>query len=149
MVYEAIKLGVFIQGASGKLYETDAWTSQETPNGVAVLTEECSFVIALTESSGMPIYSSINTGVTLENYMTAISDATQAKADYNGAANTTNIMKLQSDTDGAAGWCNAFSFPSGKKGFLPSFGQMWSAYSNKDAVNAALTKVGGIKFQNT
>ena len=142
MVYEAVKLGVFIQGVSGKLYETDDWTSQETPNGVAVLTEECSFVIALTQaSSAMRIHSSYSGA--LDDYMTAISDETQAKADYDGATNTANIMKLQSGTSYAAGWCNAFSFPSGKKGFLPSLGQMWAAYSNKFAVDAALTKAGG------
>lgn len=142
MVYEAVKLGVFIQGISGKLYETDAWTSQETPNGVAVLTEECSFVIALTQSSAtMRIHSSH--GGELENYMTAISDETQATADYDGATNTTNIIKLQSGLSYAAGFCNKFSFPSGKTGFLPSLGQMWAAFSNKNAVDAALAKAGG------
>lgn len=96
----------------------------------------------MTEASGiMQIHSSYSGA--LEEYMTAISDETQAKADYDGATNTTNIMKLQSGTGYAAGWCNAFSFPSGKKGFLPSLGQMWAAYSNKAAVDAALTKAGG------
>lgn len=154
MVYKEVKLGVFIQGVSGKLYETNAWTSQETPNGVAVITEECSFVIALTSSSILtgssafiPIHSS-RSGA-LENYMTAISTQAQAQADYDGATNTTNIMKLQSSTTYAAGWCNAFSFPSGKKGFMPSLGQMAAAYSNKAAVDAALTKAGGTAFHST
>lgn len=148
MVYEAVTLGVFIQGVSGKLYETDAWTNQETPNGVAVITEECSFVIALDKaSSTMCIHN--NTSGALENYMTAIKDETQAKADYDGATNTTNIMKLQSGTNYAAGWCNAFSFPSGKKGFLPSLGQIYAVYNNKDDVNVALSKAGGTEFFNT
>lgn len=148
MVYEAVKLGVFIQGVSGKLYETASWTSQETANGVAVLTEECSFVIALTDAPDkMQIYAR-DIGA-LENYMTAIPNETQAKADYGGATNTTNIMKLQRSTSYAAGWCDAFSFPSGKKGFLPSLGQMWAVYSNKSAVDAALTKAGGTAFVTT
>lgn len=144
MVYEAVKLGVFIQGVSGKLYETDAWASQETPNGVAVITEECSFVIALTESYTMRIHSSASGA--LENYMTAIPNETQAKADYDGAANTANIIKLQSGINYAAGWCDDFLFPSLRYGFLPSLGQMWAAYSNKSAVDAALNKAGGMEL---
>ncbi|MBQ4589117.1 MAG: hypothetical protein IJA95_07505 [Bacteroidaceae bacterium] len=140
-------LGVFIQGVSGKLYKTDDWTNQETPNGVAVITEECSFVVALTEASEMRI-SGIDT-IALENYMTAISNSTEAKSDYQGALNTANIMKLKSGTDYAAGWCNAFWFPSGKNGFLPSLGQMYAAYINKSAVDAALTKAGGTELDES
>lgn len=144
MVYKEVKLGVFIQGVSGKLYETEAWTSQETPNGVAVITEECSFVIALTESYTMRIHSSASGA--LENYMTAIPNETQAKADYDGAANTANIIKLQNGINYAAGWCDDFLFPSLRYGFLPSLGQMWAAYSNKSAVDAALNKAGGMEL---
>lgn len=134
--------GVWILSTEGKYYTTDNWLSSKTADCVAVITSNCRFGIALTEaSSTMQIHSSYSG--TLENYMTAISDEAQAKADYDGATNTTNIMKLQSSTSYAAGWCNAFSFPSGKKGFLPSLGQMWAAYSNKSAVDAALIKAGG------
>lgn len=148
IVYKELVYGVYIQDISGNLYTEDTWDGTQTANGVAVITEECSFAIALTESSStMSIHSSY-TGA-LESYMTAISDETQAKADYDGATNTTNIMKLQSGTGYAAGWCNAFSFPSGKTGFLPSLGQMWAAYSNKSAVDAALTKAGGTTLTST
>lgn len=134
--------GVYIQDTDGYFHTEAEWDGTYTADCVAVITSNCRFGIALTEASDrMQIVSS--TSETLENYMTAIPDETQAKADYDGATNTTNIMKQQSGTDYAAGWCNAFSFPSGKKGFLPSLGQMWAAYSNKDAVDAALTKAGG------
>ena len=134
--------GVYIKDTEGYYHTTDAWDGTYTADCVAVITSNCRFGIALTEASDtMQIHSGYSGA--LENYMTAISDETQAKADYDGATNTTNIMKLQSGTGYAAGWCNAFSFPSGKKGFLPSLGQMWAAYSNKTAVDAALTKAGG------
>lgn len=134
--------GVYIKDTEGYYHTADAWDGTYTADCVAVITSSCRFGIALTEASDtMQIHSSYSGA--LENYMTAISDETQAKADYDGATNTTNIMKLQSGTGYAAGWCNAFSFPSGKKGFLPSLGQMWAAYNNKSAVDAALTKAGG------
>ena len=51
-----------------------------------------------------------------------------------------------SDTGKAAGFCKNFTFPNGKKGFLPSLGQMNAAYNNKNAVDAALAKIGGDAF---
>lgn len=140
--------GVYIKDTEGYYHTTDAWDGTYTADCVAVITRSYRFGIALTEaSSTMQIHDSY--AGALENYMTEISDETQAKADYDGATNTTNIMKLQSGTGYAAGWCNAFSFPSGKKGFLPSLGQMWAAYSNKAAVDAALTKAGGTALTST
>lgn len=134
--------GVYIQSVDGMLYTESEWDGSKTPNGVAVVTDECSFVIALNDArNDMAIYK--DSSGALEKYMTAISNETSAKADYNGATNTTNIIKVESGTTYAAGWCNAFSFPSGKNGFLPSLGQMWAACSNKSAVDAALTKAGG------
>jgi len=140
--------GVWIQSVDGKYYSEDNWDGSKVADCVAVVTSSCRFGIALTEaSSKMTIHS--DASGELEDYMTAISDETQAKADYNGANNTANIMKLQSGTGYAAGWCNAYTFPSGKKGFLPSLGQMWAAYNNKAAVDAAITKAGGTALTST
>lgn len=75
--------------------------------------------------------------------MTAISDPSQAKLDMKSAENTANIMKLQSGTGYAAGYCNSFTFPDGKtKGLLPAFGWLQTAYDNKAAVDACLAACG-------
>ena len=145
MIYETIKLGVFIQDKSGKLWTTDSWdtSNNSNANAIAVLTSNVKVLVALTDSGGTKQIHSSYSGA-LENYMTAISDTTQAKADYKGAENTANIMKLQSSTSYAAGWCNAFTFPDGKtKGHLPSLGEFWEVYQNKSLVDAALSKCGG------
>lgn len=145
MIYETIKLGVFIQDKSGKLWTTDSWntSNNSNANAIAVLTSNVKVLVALTDSGGNKQIHSSYSGA-LENYMTAISDITQAKADYKGAENTANIMKLQSSTSYAAGWCNAFTFPDGKtKGHLPSLGEFWEVYQNKSLVDAALSKCGG------
>lgn len=145
MIYKTIKFGVYIQDKSGILWTTDSWntSNNSNANAIAVLTPNVKVLVALTDSDGAkPMYSS-NSGA-LENYMTAISDETKAKADYKGAENTANIMKLQSSTSYAAGWCNAFTFPDGKtKGHLPSLGEFWEVYQNKSLVDAALSKCGG------
>ena len=145
MIYEMIKLGVFIQDKSGKLRTIDSWgtSNNSNANAIAVLTSNVKVLVALTDSGGTKQMHSSYSGA-LENYMTAITDTTQAQADYKGAKNTANIMKLQSSTSYAAGWCNAFTFPDGKtKGHLPSLGEFWVVYQNKSLVDAALSKCGG------
>ena len=128
--------GVYIEATNGELFTAKEWTGSLTPNSVVVIQDEVQFRIALTSSS-MPIHSNYTDA--LENYMTAISNAAQAKLDMKSAENTANIMKLQSGTDYAAGYCNAFTFPDGKtKGLLPAFGWLQTAYDNKAEVDACL-----------
>lgn len=134
--------GVYIEATNGKLFTSDKWTGSLTPNSVVVIQNKAQFRIALTKSNGtMKIHSS--SSGTLENYMTAISDSSQAKLDMESAENTANIMKLQSGTGYAAGYCNSFTFPDGKtKGLLPALGWLQTAYDNKAAVDACLAACG-------
>ena len=134
--------GVYIEATNGELFTSDKWTGSLTPNSVVVIQDEVRFRIALTQSSStMKIHSSYDGA--LENYMTAISDIAQAKLDMKSAENTANIMKLQSGTGYAAGYCNSFTFPDGKtKGLLPALGWLQTAYDNKAAVDACLAACG-------
>ena len=134
--------GVYIEATNGKLFTSDKWTGSLTANSVVVIQGEVRFRIALTQSSStMQIHSS--SSGKLENYMTAIKDTEQAKLDMKSAKNTANIRKLQSGTDYAAGYCNAFTFPDGKtKGLLPALGWLQTAYDNIAAVDACLAACG-------
>lgn len=134
--------GVYIEATNGELFTADKWTGNLTPNSIVVIQDEVRFRIALTQSSStMKIHSSYDGA--LENYMTAISDKAQTKLDMKSAENTANIMKLQSGTDYAAGYCKAFTFPNGKtKGLLPALGWLQTAYDNKAAVDACLAACG-------
>lgn len=132
--------GAYIEATNGKLFTADKWTGSLTPNSIVVIQDEVRFRIALTQSSGMM---RINHSAGLENYMTGISDTAQAKLDMKSAENTANIMKLQSGTGYAAGYCNSFTFPDGKtKGLLPALGWLQTAYDNKAAVDACLAACG-------
>ena len=134
--------GVYIEATTGELFTANKWTGSLTPNSVVVIQDEVRFRIALTQSSStMKIHSSYDGA--LENYMTEISDLAQAKLDMKSAENTANIMKLQSGTGFAAGYCNSFTFPDGKtKGLLPALGWWQTAYDNKAAVDACLAACG-------
>ena len=142
MEYILITYGVFIEATDGILYKSTEWTGAKTANSIVVKQPTAAFRIALTQpSSTMNIHS--NSEETLENYMTAISDTAQAKLDMKSAENTANIMKLQSGTGYAAGYCNSFTFPDGKtKGLLPALGWLQTAYDNKAAVDACLAACG-------
>ena len=142
MEYILIVYGVFIEATDGTLHQSTEWTGAKTANSIVVRQPTTAFRIALTQSSStMKIHSSYDGA--LENYMTAISDSSQAKLDMKSAENTANIMKLQSGTGYAAGYCNAFTFPDGKtKGLLPALGWLQTAYDNKAAVDACLAACG-------
>ena len=142
MEYILIVYGVFIEATDGTLHQSTEWTGAKTANSIVVRQPTTAFRIALTQSSStMKIHSSYDGA--LENYMTAISDTAQAKLDMKSAENTANIMKLQSGTGYAAGYCNAFTFPDGKtKGLLPALGWLQTAYDNKAAVDACLAACG-------
>lgn len=142
MEYILIVYGAFIEATDGTLHQSTEWTGAKTANSIVVKQPTVAFRIALTQSSSkMAIHSNVKG--TLEQYMTAISDTTQAKLDMKSAENTANIMKLQSGTDYAAGYCNSFTFPDGKtKGLLPAFGWLQTAYDNKAAVDACLAACG-------
>lgn len=139
---------VYIEATNGELFTANKWTGSLTPNSIVVIQDEVQFRIALTQSSGiMSIHSSYNGA--LENYMTGIRDKAQAKLDMKSAENTANIMKLQSGTGYAAGYCNAFTFPDGKtKGLLPALGWLQTVYDNKAAVDACLTACGATAMIN-
>ena len=142
MEYILIVYGVFIEATDRTLHQSTEWTGAKTANSIVVQQPTVAFRIALTQSSStMKIHN--NYQGALENYMTGISSVSQAKLDMKSAENTANIMKLQSGTDYAAGYCNSFTFPDGKtKGLLPALGWMQTAYDNKAAVDACLAACG-------
>ena len=140
--------GVYIQDNKGNLWETEDWDGSVKPNAVAVIADEAKFLIALTQAPSTTTISSFSTA-TLDKYMMAALDSDVAKADYNGAGNTANIMKLPQRTDYAANYCSTYILPDGNtKGYLPSLGQLNLAYQNKEAVNAALSKCGAAMFED-
>ena len=144
MVYEEIRLGVFIQDTTGKLWTASAWNGSATPNGVAVLTDACRFVIALSEKSSILIdpngYSS---SINLPIYFSG----SEAITDFSGASNTTAMISVYGNTKSeAAGYCANFIFPNGKSGYLGSAGEWEAVYDNKSAVIDCMATVFGTPF---
>lgn len=145
VVYDkSLPLGVYIQHIDGELYTTNEWTlggfSNDKANGVAVVTSECAFVIAKNDVSSSTSWAS-DTSTLIDGVITTVDEAA-AKADFSGAENTALITSL--DTSKAAYLCANFTFPNGKKGYLPALGELWAANNHKTEIKAALSLIGGI-----
>ena len=138
--------GVYIEDVDGYLYTEDEWDGSKTANGIAVLTDNCRFVMALEDAhtSYCP-WGSYGTEVT--GILTA-TDASTVKTDYRGNENTTAILNQLGNSSSksdapAAYYCRAFTFPNGRKGYLGAAGEWQAALSNKSAIVSALSKCGG------
>lgn len=150
--------GVYIQHVNGSLHTEAEWTAggyaNSDANGVAILSETVpSFVIAKEDASSSTLrWGGYNK--TVPDIVTSTSSAT-ALLDYDGIGNTPKIIEYLAGTndgyvDGApaAEACAAFTFPNGKKGYLPALGEWQGAYNNKTAVVSAMTLIGGTAIKN-
>lgn len=140
--------GVWIQSVDGKYYSENDWDGSKTPNGVAVVSSNCEFVMALEDAHSYTCqwggYGSEVSGIT------TTTDVSIAKTDYDGEAQTTTILDVlgnNSSNAPAAYYCRAYTFPNGKKGYMGAGGEWQAVFDNKTAIDSALTKCGGISME--
>lgn len=139
--------GVFIQDVNGNLWNTEDWDKSVKPNAVVVISKRCRFLIALADLNVLCQMSDF-LDTPFETVVDMFDGKKSAKTDYDGFKSTENIINLFGKKyNFATGRCGKYIFPDGNAtGYLPSFGQLWIAYRNKDAVDAALKACGGHKF---
>ena len=145
MTYLEIKRGIFILDTDGNLVKRTEWNTGNNSKavGVAVLSDNCKFVIAPEQNSSKPMWSK---GGAYDNIsgVTTTTNASTAKADYKGVQNSAAIVsKYGNSTDYAAGWCQNYTFKNGKKGYLGSCGEWQEAYNNKSEIDACMSLIGG------
>lgn len=142
VVYKKISLGVFILSTDGSLYSKSEWNQPNSSAvGVAVLTNECKFVIA---PDGRAL-SNWSVGSTeLIAGVTATRDKSIAEKDYKGVQNTAKIISKYGTSNTYAGKvCSSYTFRNGKNGYLGAAGEWKEVYNNKTEINACLSKIGG------
>lgn len=141
--YREVKLGVFILDTDGGLFTRSQWNTSNNSKavGVAVLSNNCKFVIALEEASSTMQWGGY--GTTISDIVTATA-ADAAKKDYAGETNTDKIIaQLGTGNAPAAEYCKNYSFKNGKKGYLGSCGEWNEAYLNKAEIDTDLSLIGG------
>lgn len=140
--YAPIPNGVYIQHINRKLYTPEEWAAggyaSADANGVAVVDDEANFVVSKDKSEAL-VWSSSYTNVIPGVY--ANSSQVSAVKDMSGRQNTRLILELAND--GAALFCANYTFPNGKKGYLPSLGEWNIALSNKTAILDAMALIDG------
>ena len=145
MTYLEIKRGIFILDTDGNLVKRSEWSTSNNSKavGVAVLSDNCKFVIAPTQNSDSPYWSKGGAYDSVSG-VTTTTNSSVAKTDYKGVSNSSAIVsKYGASTDYAAGWCQNFSFKNGKKGYLGSCGEWQEAYNNKAEIDACMSLIGG------
>lgn len=147
VIYSADLKGVFIQDIYGRLYTKDEWDGTQTANGIAVVTDNCSFVVAKEDAMSSNLYwGGSDTDIpTLTNY----NKSTDAATDFDGLGNTSKIITAIGNTnDGwrsgsAAGDCRNYIFSNGVDGYLGSAGEWQAIHDNKEVINSLLALIGG------
>ena len=143
MVYKYIPVGIYIYDTDGNFTKADNWNTANNGKavGVSVCTENSAFVIAHTVNNEKKKWGGY--GTTISGIATT-TDNIKAKKDYAGEANTDKIIaKLGTGNAPAAEYCRNYTFKNGKKGYLWSLGEAQDAYNNKEAIDAAMRKIGG------
>lgn len=138
--------GVYIQDTDGVLWQKAAWDGSATPNGVAVVADECRFVIAMEERTYTMIGDSqYSNNLTLPRY-NSYSDAV---TDYNGYSNTSSIVSTFGYASNlAAYYCKSYTFPNGSTGYLGSAGEWNVAINNQWHITNCMGTVSGKAFNN-
>lgn len=137
--------GVYILRTDNMLYTKEIWKTDwnDEAVGVAVLSDNCKFVIAPEQNSRRLTWSKGGAYDSVSGVTTTTNTST-AKADYKGVQNSAAIvLKYGNSTDYAAGWCQNYTFKNGKKGYLGSFGEWQEAYNNKSEIGACMSLIGG------
>lgn len=137
--------GVYIQDIDGYFHTETEWTGEYTPNGIAVITSNCRFVMALEDAHSSCQWGNSDTEV---SGITTTTDVSAALADYDGEAQTTTLLNELGDTDEIhacppAHYCRAYTFPNGKKGYLGAAGEWKTVLNNFNAIVSALVKCEG------
>ena len=142
--------GVFIYDTSGNLTKPEEWdtANNDLAVGVAVIDENCSFIIEKTVSYSTKTWGGYGTEV---SGITTTQNSSTAKTDYSGESNTTKIIEQLGSKASAANYCKGRSCTVNGTtlyGYLGALGEWQTAYDNKAAVDSALSKIGGTAIAN-
>ena len=139
--------GVFIYDTNGNLTKPEEWdtTNNDLAVGVAVIDENCSFVIGKTQKYSEIAWSNTLNGTSVSGIVTT-ADINIAKIDYAGEANSSIVRGLTSGETNAFNWAYDKTITVNGTtlyGYIGAAGEWQTAFNNRSAVNSALSTIGG------
>lgn len=134
--------GVFIYDTNGNLTKPEEWNTanNDLAVGVAVIDENCSFIIGKTQSNNNIAWSSKLYGTTVSGIKTS------ATTDYVGESNSSIVRGLTSGETNAFNWAYGNTITVNGTtlyGYIGAGGEWYTAYHNRSAINSALNKIDG------
>ena len=143
--------GIYICDNTGALTAVESWNTSNNSSaiGVAVISDNCSFVIERTSSGGRLMWGGRGT---LVSGISTLTDSNTAKTDYAGESNTIEIInQLRFGNAPASDYCISRSLTANGttlQGYLGALGEWWTAFNNKNEINSALDTIGGTAIAN-
>lgn len=138
--------GVFIYDTNGNLTKPEEWNTANNDSavGVAVIDENCSFIIEKTPNNSEIAWSSTLYG-TIVPGIVITEDISTAKTDYAGEHNSSVIRSLTSGETNAFNWAYDKTITvngTTLHGYIGALGEWKTAYDNKSAIDRAFIKIG-------
>ena len=139
--------GVFIYDTNGNLTKPEEWNTanNDLAVGVAVIDENCSFVIGKTQNNNGIAWSSKLFGTDVSGIVTT-EESSIALTDYAGEANSAIVRGLTSGENNAFNWAYSNTITVDGTilhGYIGALGEWQTAYNNKSSIDSALSKIGG------
>lgn len=139
--------GVFIYDTNGNLTKPEEWNTanNDLAVGVAVIDENCSFVIGKTQNYSEIVWSKTIYGTTVSGIVDTANSGI-AKTDYAGEANSSIVRGLTSGESNAFNWAYSNTLTVNGTtlyGYIGGAGEWQTAYNNKSSINSALSTIGG------
>ena len=152
--YKALELGVFIIDKNDKIYKT---ANELTQSGVSLSDAVGALLVtnnvAIVIQKGVSKMLNWSRTLQLIGGVTTATDSETAVQDFKGKANTEAIVKALGQNAQAAYYCSNYTFGNGKKGYLPSLGEMHEIELNMTKLNSILdtinTNSGNISDRKT
>ena len=140
--------GVYAAYADGSMRTAES--ADTNAIGVAIITDNCKFIIDKTNNTNAAWDSNRNTNRIIAG-CTAKKTSSEAKTDYGGISNTNAIAAVASGGE-AAKYCRSCSkIIAGKTvyGYLGSCGEWQTVYDNKDTVVSIMSTIGGVAIDDS
>ena len=146
VTYATIPNGIYICDNTGNLTTVESWNTSNNSSaiGVAVISNNCSFVINKVETPSVCTWGGYGTTI---SGVVSTTDSVKARSDYKGNENTTKIIgQLGSGKAPAASYCRGKSLTVNGTtlyGYLGAGGEWQTAINNRSSIDNALRKIGG------
>ena len=141
--------GVYVQHIDGKIFSADEWVEKgftlEQSNGIAVVDDNCQFVIPNIEMME-------NRGGYMDNVdgylvMPLYSNRADAEQDYYGLKNSLLLQtQMGASTSSTLYICLNYKFANDTQGYLPSAGELAVFKKKFTEIKATRTKIGAPSF---